>query len=183
MSEKTFPKLNGTETEKNLNFALGGESRAYLKYLLYAEKAKEDGYVALSQIYEETASNEKEHAELWFRYLGGFGTTEENLEDSAQGENYEWSSMYSDFSKTAREEGFSVIADLFDKIASVEKRHEERYRSTLTQISSQKVFSSNSEDTEWICLNCGFIVKGKQAPEICPACAHPQGYFTVYRGE
>lgn len=180
MAELPLPNIKGSETEKNLNYALGGESRAYIKYLWYSDRAKKDGYFELSNIYRETADNEKEHAEMWFKYLGGFGTTEENLRDSAGGEHYEWESMYSEFARVARNEGFNQIADLFDRIASVEKRHEERYNKFLSEISAQNSFTSDSSETLWICLNCGFVVKAKDAPKSCPACAHPQGYFKKY---
>ena len=180
MTDMPFPKIKGSETEKNLNFALGGESRAYVKYLFYSARAKKDGLIDLANVYGETAANEKEHAELWFRYLGGFGSTEENLKDSAEGEHYEWSSMYSDFAKVARNEGFDEIASLFERIGSVEKRHEERYTKYISEVSGKKMFVSDSAETYWVCLNCGFILQAKDAPQTCPACFHPQGYFKKY---
>ena len=170
-------KLKGTKTETNLHTALSGESQAYLRYKWFERKAKEDGFVEISQIFSETADNEKEHAEIWFRYLGGWSSTENNLDSAAGGEHFEWSTMYSQFAKEAKDEGFDVIAGLFEKVASVEKDHEERYRDYLEQVRRGDVFTSDSAQTKWICLNCGYVVTAKEPPKICPTCSHPQGYF------
>ena len=167
----------GTQTERNLHTALSGESQAYLRYKWFEEKAKTDGYVEISQLFRDTAANEKEHAEIWFRYLGGLSSTERNLNAAASGENFEWSTMYSEFEKTARQEGFDAIADLFSRVASIEKEHEAHYRKALEQIKSGNCFVSDSPATKWICLNCGFVVEGKEPPRICPTCSYPQGYF------
>ena len=172
-------ELKGSKTEKNLQEAFAGESMARNKYTFFASKAKKDGYVQISKIFEETAANEKEHAELWYKLLnGGIGTTAENLEIAAQGENYEWTDMYDKFAKEAREEGFDHIADLFEGVAKIEKEHEERYRKLLSNIENGLVFSREG-DMVWQCSNCGHIVIGKQAPEVCPVCAHPQAYFQL----
>ncbi len=169
-------RIIGSETERNLHTALSGESQAYLHYKWFEEKAKQDGYVAVSELFRETAANEMEHAEIWFRYLGGWSSTEKNLEVAASGENFEWSSMYSDFEKTARKEGFDAIADLFSRVASIEKQHEDNYRKALQKIKEGRMFSA-STSTKWICLNCGYVVEGKEPPRVCPTCSHPQGYF------
>ena len=169
--------LRGTKTEQNLHTALAGESQAYLRYKWFEEKAKNDGFVDVSEIFCETAHNEKEHAEIWFKYLGGYSTTEKNLEVAAGGEHFEWSSMYAQFAEEAKEEGFSELAFLFEKVASIEKMHEERYNSYRQRILDGKMFSSDSEETLWICLNCGHVVKGKTPPPICPVCKEAQGYF------
>ena len=169
--------LSGTKTETNLHTALSGESQAYLRYRWFQKKAKADGFISISRLFEETANNEMEHAELWFRYLGGYSSTERNLEAAAGGEHFEWESMYAQFAAEAREEGFSVIADLFDRVASVEKQHEQNYRKALAEVSAGTVFTSNDPQQKWICLNCGFVVVGKEPPAFCPTCAHPQGYF------
>ena len=169
--------IAGTETEKNLHTALSGESQAYLRYKWFEKKAKEDGYVSVSQLFRDTAANEMEHAEIWFRYLGGWSGTERNLEAAASGEHFEWSTMYSDFEKTAREEGFDIIADLFARVASIEKQHETNYQQALNKLRSGTMFSSPDASTKWICLNCGYIVEGKEPPKVCPTCSHPQGYF------
>jgi len=174
---KGLDALKGTKTEENLNTALGGESRAYLKYTLFAAKAKEDGFVEISQIFEETAKNEKEHAEIWFRYLGGMNDTKSNLTDAIGGEHYEWASMYSDFAKEAKEEGFDYLSSLFERVASIEKMHEERYAHFKEKIENNTVFSSTDEQTQWICINCGYIVTGKEPPQICPTCQHDKGWF------
>ena len=172
-------ELKGSKTEKNLQEAFAGESMARNKYTFFASKAKKDGYVQISKIFEETAANEKEHAELWYKLLNnGIGTTEENLEIAAQGENYEWTDMYDKFAKEAREEGFDHIADLFEGVAKIEKEHEDRYRKLLSNIENGLVFSREG-DMVWQCSNCGHIVIGKQAPEVCPVCAHPQAYFQL----
>lgn len=170
-------KLAGTQTERNLHTALSGESQAYLRYKWFEKKAKEDGYVEISQLFRDTADNEKEHAELWFKYLGGWSSTEKNLEVASKGENFEWSTMYAEFEKTAREEGFDAIAGLFARVASIEKQHEDNYQRELQRVRNGEVFTSQSADTKWICLNCGYVVVGKEPPKICPTCMHPQGYF------
>ena len=175
-------ELVGSETERNLHTALSGESQAYLRYKWFEAKAKQDGYVEVSELFRDTASNEMEHAEIWFRYLGGWSGTERNLEVAASGENFEWSSMYSEFEATARKEGFDAIADLFSRVASIEKQHEENYRKALDQIKRGEAFSSNDPLTKWICINCGYVVEGKEPPKVCPTCSHPQGYFKRYNG-
>ena len=182
MSEKnqtpiTPENLKGTKTEQNLHTALSGESQAYLRYKWFEKKAKADGYVGISRLFSETAANEMEHAEIWFRYLGGYGGTERNLDAAAGGEHFEWETMYAQFAAEARSEGFDVIADLFDRIASVEKQHEQNYRHALDAVKNGTVFHAEDEEARWICLNCGFVVKGKEPPAFCPACAHPRGYF------
>ena len=173
-------ELKGTKTEKNLMAAFAGESEARNKYTYYASKAKKDGYVQIAALFEETAANEKEHAKIWFKLLhdGAVGPTAENLEDAAQGENYEWTDMYPSFAKEAREEGFEQIAALFEAVAAIEKGHEERYRKLLANVQGGLVFSRD-EDQIWQCSNCGHIVVGKKAPEVCPVCAHPQSYFQI----
>ena len=171
--------LKGSKTEKNLEAAFAGESMARNKYTYYASKAKKDGYVQISKIFEETAANEKEHAKIWFKLLNdGIGSTPENLTAAASGENYEWTDMYPTFAKEAREEGFDEIAALFEQVAEIEKHHEERYKKLLQNIEGGLVFSRAS-DMIWQCSNCGHIVIGKQAPEICPVCSHPQSYFEL----
>ncbi|MBQ1815559.1 MAG: rubrerythrin family protein [Ruminococcus sp.] len=171
--------LKGSKTEKNLEAAFAGESMARNKYTYYASKAKKDGYVQISKIFEETAANEKEHAKIWFKLLNdGIGSTPENLTAAASGENYEWTDMYPTFAKEAREEGFDEIAALFEQVAEIEKHHEERYKKLLQNIEGGLVFSRDS-DMIWQCSNCGHIVIGKQAPEICPVCSHPQSYFEL----
>ena len=172
-------KLKGTKTEANLQAAFAGESQARNKYTYYASKAKKDGYVQIAAIFEETANNEKEHAKMWYKLLNdGIGSTEENLKDAAEGENYEWTDTYAGFAKEAREEGFEEIAALFEGVAAIEKEHEERYRKLLANIEGRLVFSKDG-DTIWQCANCGHICVGKEAPEVCPVCAHPQAYFQV----
>lgn len=159
--------------------AFAGESQARNKYTYYASKAKKDGYVQIASIFEETANNEKEHAKMWFKLLnGGIGSTLDNLKDAAGGENYEWTDMYPTFAKEAREEGFDHIADLFEAVAAVEKEHEERYKKLVANIEGGLVFSKDG-DVIWQCANCGHIVIGKKAPEVCPVCAHPQAYFQI----
>ncbi len=171
--------LKGSKTEKNLLAAFAGESQAHTKYLYYASKAKKDGYVQIGSLFEETAKNEKEHAKIWFKLLhDGMPSTPDNLKDAAAGENYEWTDMYAGFAETARAEGFAEIAALFDGVAAIEKEHEERYKKLLANIEGGLVFSKDG-DAVWQCSNCGHIVVGKQAPEICPVCAHPQSYFQV----
>lgn len=172
-------ELKGSKTEQNLMTAFAGESQAHTKYLYYASKAKKDGYVQIGALFEETAKNEKEHAKIWFKLLhGGMPATTENLKDAAEGENYEWTDMYANFAKTAREEGFDDIAALFDGVAAIEKEHEERYKKLLANIEGDLVFSKDG-DAVWQCSNCGHIVVGKKAPDVCPVCAHPQAYFQV----
>ena len=168
--------LKGTQTEKNLMEAFAGESEARNKYTYFASKAKKDGYVQISKLFQATADNEKEHAKLWFKILTGVGSTLENLLSAAEGEAYEWKEMYPSFAKTAREEGFDEIAELFEAVAEIEKEHEARYRKLLENIENGIVFSSDG-DTIWECSNCGHIVVGPKAPEVCPVCEHPQSYF------
>ena len=171
--------LTGTKTAANLAAAFAGESQAHTKYLYYASKAKKDGYVQISQLFEETARNEKEHAKIWFKLLhGGIHSTVENLKDAANGENFEWTDMYKTFAAEAREEGFDHIAELFEGVGAIEKAHEERYRKLLANIEGGVVFSKDG-DRIWQCSNCGHIVVGKKAPEVCPVCDHPQAYFMI----
>ena len=173
-------ELKGTKTEANLQAAFAGESQARNKYTYYASKAKKDGFVQIANLFEETANNEKEHAKIWFKLLhgGDVPSTEENLIDAAAGENYEWTDMYAEFAKTAREEGFDEIARLFDGVAAIEKEHEKRYLKLLANVKGDLVFSKEG-DVVWQCANCGHICVGKKAPEVCPVCAHPQSYFQV----
>ena len=171
-------ELKGSKTEQNLRTAFAGESQARNKYTYFASKAKKEGYVQIANIFQETADNEKEHAKIWFKLLQGIGTTEENLLAAANGENYEWTDMYAQFAKEAREEGFEDIAKLFEGVGAIEKEHEERYRKLLSNVQGGLVFSKDG-DMIWQCANCGHIVVGKQAPEVCPVCAHPQAYFQV----
>ncbi len=171
-------ELKGSRTEKNLMTAFAGESQARNKYTYFASVAKKEGYEQIAAIFEETASNEKEHAKMWFKALGGVGTTLENLNQAADGENYEWTDMYSEFSKVAEEEGFTKLAYQFKMVGEIEKKHEERYRALIKNIEMQKVFEK-SEETIWECRNCGHLVMGKKAPLVCPVCAHPQSYFEV----
>ena len=172
-------ELKGSKTEKNLMAAFAGESQAYTKYTYYASKAKKDGYVQIGNLFAETAANEKEHAKIWFKLLhDGMPSTLVNLADAANGENYEWTDMYAGFAAEAREEGFDNIAFLFDKVAKIEKEHEERYRKLIENIEGGLVFSRDG-DCIWKCSNCGHIVVGKNAPEVCPVCAHPQSYFEI----
>ncbi len=175
---QTMAELKGSKTEQNLWTAFAGESQARNKYTYFASKAKKDGYVQISKIFEETAANEKEHAEIWFKLLNGIGTTAENLEAAAQGENYEWTEMYATMAKEAREEGFDHIAFLFEEVAKIEKEHEDRYRRLLANVEGGLVFSRDGEMI-WQCSNCGHIHVGKQAPEMCPVCAHPKAYFQL----
>ncbi len=171
-------ELKGSKTEQNLRTAFAGESQARNKYTYFASKAKKEGYVQIANIFTETADNEKEHAKIWFKLLGGIGTTAENLLAAAEGENYEWTDMYLTFAKEAREEGFEDIAKLFEGVGAIEKEHEERYRKLLANVEGGLVFSKDG-DMIWQCANCGHIVVGKKAPEVCPVCAHPQAYFQV----
>ena len=173
-------ELKGSKTEANLQAAFAGESQARNKYTYYASKAKKDGYVQIANIFEETAANEKEHAKMWFKLLhgGAVPSTIENLKDAADGENYEWTDMYAEFARTARAEGFDDIALLFEEVGKIEKEHEERYRKLLANIEGGLVFSREG-DCIWQCSNCGHIAVGRQAPEVCPVCAHPQAYFQI----
>ena len=173
-------KYAGTQTEKNLEAAFAGESQARNKYTYFASKAKKDGYEQISKIFEETANNEKEHAKIWFKYLheGTVPDTEANLKDAANGENFEWTDMYARMAKEAREEGFTEIARKFEMVAAIEKEHEERYRKLLNNINEGLVFSRDG-DRIWQCSNCGHIVIGKKAPQICPVCDHPQSFFEL----
>ena len=172
-------ELKGTRTEANLQTAFAGESMARSKYTFFASTAKKDGYVQIAKIFEETAANEKEHAKIWFKLLnGGIDDTAANLKAAAEGENYEWTDMYATFAKEAREEGFDHIADLFEMVGAIEKEHEERYRRLLRNVEDKLVFSRDG-DCVWQCSNCGHIVVGRQAPEVCPVCAHPKAYFEL----
>jgi len=174
-------ELKGSQTEKNLWTAFAGESQARNKYTYYASKAKKEGYVQIAKIFEETANNEKEHAKIWFKELHGgeMPATTTNLLDAAQGENYEWTDMYAGFAKTAKEEGFTRIAALFELVAKIEKTHEERYRKLLHNVETKEVFKK-AGIVMWECSNCGHIHIGETAPEICPVCAHPQAYFMIH---
>ena len=173
-------ELKGSKTEQNLLTAFAGESQARNKYTYFASKAKKDGYEQIAAIFEETANNEKEHAKMWFKELNGGAVpgTIENLKAAADGENYEWTDMYDEFARVAEEEGFTEIAEKFRGVAAIEKHHEERYRKLLKNIEDKVVFSKD-EDAIWICRNCGHVVIGKEAPEVCPVCAHPQSYFEL----
>ncbi|MCF0166847.1 MAG: rubrerythrin family protein [Bacteroidales bacterium] len=172
-------KYSGTQTEKNLEAAFAGESQARNKYTYFASKAKKEGFEQIAAIFQQTADNEKEHAKLWFKELAGIGSTAENLACAADGENYEWTDMYEGFAKTAEQEGFTELAKKFRLVAAIEKRHEERYRALLHNIEAQEVFKK-SEVKVWECRNCGHIVVGTEAPEICPTCAHPKAYFEIH---
>ena len=175
-----YEKLKGTKTEENLMKAFAGESQARNKYTYYASKAKKDGYEQIAALFEETAGNEKEHAKLWFKYLhnGEVSSTEENLKDAIEGENYEWTNMYEEFAKVAEEEGFRELAVKFRQVGAIEKHHEERFKQLLKNVEDEVVFSKD-EDKIWICRNCGHVVIGKKAPGVCPVCNHPQSYFEV----
>lgn len=170
--------LKGSKTEKNLLEAFTGESMARNKYTYYASKAKKEGYQQIAALFEETANNEKEHAKIWYKLLGGIGSTEENLKDAASGENFEWTDMYARMAREAREEGFDDIARLFEGVAAIERQHEERYLKLLQNVEEGTVFKKN-EKTVWICRNCGHIVDSASAPEMCPVCSHPQAYFEL----
>jgi len=172
-------KYAGTKTEQNLRAAFSGESEARNKYTYFASKAKKDGFEQIAAIFQHTADNEKEHAKLWFKELNGIGSTAENLAAAADGENYEWTDMYEGFAKTAEEEGFPELAAKFRLVAQIEKHHEERYRALLKNVEMQEVFKK-SEVKVWECRNCGHIIIGEQAPEICPTCAHPQSFFELH---
>ena len=177
MSEQN--KYSGTKTEQNLRAAFSGESEARNKYTFFASKAKKEGYEQIAALFLKTADNEKEHAKLCFKELNGIGDTAENLLDAAKGENYEWTDMYDGFAKTADEEGFHELAQKFRLVAAIEKHHEERYRALLHNVETAEVFAK-SEVKVWECRNCGHIVVGTNAPEICPTCAHPQSYFEIH---
>ena len=170
--------LKGTKTEANLQAAFAGESQARNKYTYFASKAKKEGYNQIADLFLATAENEKEHAKLWFKLLGGINDTMQNLEDAAAGENYEWTDMYATFAKEAREEGFDDIAAQFEGVAKIEKEHEERYRKLLANVKNGEVFKKGSI-VVWECGNCGHIVVGTEAPEICAVCAHPRAYFRI----
>ena len=174
------PALKGSKTEANLQTAFAGESQARNKYTYFASKARKEGFVQIAAIFEETAKNEQEHAKIWFKLLHGgeIPTTAENLLAAAEGENYEWTDMYDQFAKEARDEGFTKIAELFEGVAAIEKEHEERYRKLRANVKGDLVFSKEG-DAVWQCSNCGHIVVGKNAPDVCPICAHPQAYFQV----
>lgn len=169
----------GTQTEKNLEAAFAGESQARNKYTYFASKAKKEGFEQIAAIFQQTADNEKEHAKMWFKELNGIGDTAENLAAAADGENYEWTDMYEGFAKTAEEEGFTALAAKFRLVAAIEKRHEERYRALLKNVEMSEVFAK-SEVKVWECRNCGHIVVGEKAPEMCPVCAHPKAYFEIH---
>lgn len=171
-------KYSGTKTEQNLLAAFAGESQARNKYTYFASVAKKEGYEQISELFQKTADNEKEHAKIWFKELNGIGNTAQNLEEAANGENYEWTDMYEGFAKTAEEEGFTELAYKFRAVAAIEKEHEERYRALLKNVETNQVFEK-SEVKIWECRNCGHIVVGTKAPEICPVCAHPKAYFEV----
>ena len=171
-------KYTGTQTEKNLLAAFAGESQARNKYTYFASKAKKEGYEQIAELFLKTADNEKEHAKLWFKELDGIGSTAENLAAAADGENFEWTDMYEGFAKTAEEEGFAELAAKFRGVAAIEKAHEERYRALLSNVEAKKVFEK-SEIKVWECRNCGHLVIGEKAPEVCPVCNHPQAYFEV----
>ena len=171
-------ELKGTKTEQNLMAAFAGESQARNKYTYFASVAKKEGYEQISEIFNKTADNEKEHAKMWFKLLGELGDTAKNLAAAADGENYEWTDMYATFAKEAEEEGFKEIAAKFRAVAAIEKTHEERYRKLLSNVEMQAVFAK-SEETMWECRNCGHLVMGKKAPEVCPVCVHPQSFFEV----
>ena len=172
-------KYAGTQTEKNLEAAFAGESMARNKYTYYASKAKKEGYEQISALFLKTADNEKEHAKMWFKELGGIGNTATNLLHAAEGENYEWTDMYAGFAETAEAEGFYELAAKFRLVAAIEKHHEERYRALLHNVEAQEVFAK-SEVKVWECRNCGHIVVGTAAPELCPTCDHPRAYFEVH---
>ena len=172
-------KYAGTQTEQNLLAAFAGESQARNKYTYFASKAKKDGYEQIAALFLKTAENEKEHAKLWFKELNGIGSTAENLAAAADGENYEWTDMYEGFAKTAEEEGFQELAKRFRLVAAIEKQHEERYRALLRNVETAQVFAK-SEVKVWECRNCGHIVVGLAAPEVCPTCNHPQSYFELH---
>ncbi len=172
-------KYDGTQTQKNLEAAFAGESEARNKYTYFASVAKKEGYEQIAALFQKTADNEKEHAKMWFKEMEGISNTQENLKSAAEGENYEWTDMYAGFAETAEKEGFPELAAKFRLVAAVEKHHEQRYRALLHNIENAEVFAK-SEVKVWECRNCGHIVVGTNAPEVCPTCAHPQAYFEVY---
>lgn len=169
--------LEGSKTEQNLHVALSGETQAYVRYKIFEERAKADGYIEISRLFCSIAENEKEHAEVWFKYLGGADGTEANLKVAADGEHFEWAEMYSQFAKEADEEGFYEIAARFKLIGAIESDHEAKYLAKLKEMQENTIFSSENEDEVWLCLNCGYIHRGKTPPPICPACRHDKGYF------
>jgi rubrerythrin len=171
-------ELKGSKTEQNLMTAFAGESQARNKYTYFASVARKEGYEQIAAIFEQTANNEKEHAKMWFKALGELGNTAQNLLAAAEGENYEWTDMYDTFAKEAEEEGFTRLAYQFRAVAAIEKSHEERYRALLNNVEMQQVFEK-AEETMWECRNCGHLVMGKKAPEVCPVCAHPKAYFQI----
>lgn len=171
-------ELKGSKTEKNLELAFAGESQARNKYTYFASIAKKEGYEQIAEIFTETANNEKEHAKIWFKILGGISNTKNNLLSAAEGENYEWTDMYKEFERVALEEGFIEIANKFKAVGQIEKQHEERFLKLLNNVEMKKVFEK-SEEVMWECMNCGHLVIGKKAPDICPVCNHPQGYFEI----
>lgn len=173
--------LKGTKTEQNLLSAFAGESQARNKYTYFASKAKKEGFEQIAAIFEETASNEKEHAKMWFKELNGIGSTAENLQAAASGENYEWTTMYEDFAREAEAEGFTTIAAKFRMVAKIEKEHEKRYKDLYKNVVENKVFEKATQKTVWICRNCGYKHVGPMAPKMCPCCEHPQSYFEVYK--
>ena len=172
-------KYAGTRTEQNLRTAFGGESEARNKYTYFASVAKKEGYEQIASLFLKTAENEKEHAKMWFKELNGLGNTSENLLSAAEGENYEWTDMYDEFARVADEEGFHDLAKKFRGVAEIERHHEERYRALLNNVETKQVFEK-SEVKVWECRNCGHIVVGTKAPEVCPVCAHPQSYFEIH---
>ena len=174
-----MPDLKGSKTEQNLKTAFSGESEARNKYTYFAGVAKKEGYEQISAIFKETADNEMAHAKLWFKHLNGLGDTKENLKSAASGEHFEWSKMYKEFAETAKAEGFTQIAAQMEKVAAIEKHHEERYLKLLENIENGKVFKRDGQ-CHWICLNCGHIHDGNAAPDICPACVHSQAYFQIH---
>ena len=178
IDEAPKSKYAGTEAEKNLQTAFAGESQARNKYTYFASVAKKEGYEQISALFEKTANNEKEHAKMWFKELNGIGNTAENLNSAAEGENYEWTDMYAGFAETAEKEGFHELAAKFRMVAEIEKHHEDRYRALLKNVETKQVFEK-SEVKVWECRNCGHIVVGTKAPDICPVCAHPQSYFEI----
>ncbi len=180
MAQHIIPDLKGTKTEANLRAAFSGESEARNKYTYYADKARQEGYEQIAAIFEETAANEREHAKIWFKYLTqGIGATAENLKAAADGEHYEWADMYEQFAGEAEAEGFTEIAAKFRMVAAIEKQHEERYRRLLDNVEQKLVFSKDG-DAVWICRNCGHILIGRNAPDVCPVCSHPKAYFQVH---
>ena len=172
-------KYSRTKTEEKLRTAFSGESQARNKYTYFASKAKKDGFEQIADLFLKTAANEKEHAKMWFKELNGIGTTAENLVSAAEGENFEWTDMYAEFAKTAEEEGFTELAEKFRMVAAIEKTHEERYRALLHNVETKEVFEK-SEVKVWECRNCGHIVVGVKAPQVCPVCNHPQAYFEIH---